>query len=416
MAGLRRAALRTRESLVSQACASDARGDPPDARVPASMLGLVVWTLAFVVPLVVLLRVLLPTSISDDGMLYRALAEDPIDNPLMDSSINSMYPSFAPRLLVPVIVWALPFNTALGFNLTTMGGLMAGAVIVAVLTRRLGVGGTALLAGPIYVATFHGIYSIWQTFHVDTVTLALFSGGVLAAYLFRPGICSVLATLVVASKELGLSLPGAWFAARRGTLPVRRVLAESALVGLAPLTLFALMRYTQLLPHDTWHAWEQYKLGFTTQGEWGYFRPLLQVFMQNHGMLWLLWPLAAAIAPPRWRRLQLFALLLIPFLAGGPWARSSWWLIPLVLPSGLLVLTYGRRLYAVAASLGSVSVAVVLGLRNSAISEAQSNLLLLPGIALFVAASAPAVLAAVAELRRHRIPKHAPDQARRAAV
>jgi hypothetical protein len=399
---LSRIALGARESFLVQARAADALGDPPDSRVPASTSGLVWWTLAFVVPLVVGLRLILATALSDDGMIYRALAEDPIDNPLVSNSTNEFYWSFAPRLLVPSIVWLLPVDTRLGFQITTIGGLIAGAVVIAVLVRRLGVGALALLAGPAYVASFLGIYNLWMLFHVDALTVALFSGAILAAYTFRPVVCSALATLVVASKEIGLSLPVAWYAARRGTRPHRRVLAETALVALVPVTVFVLMRYTQLIPHHTWQAWHQYKLGFTTQGHWGYVKPLVQVFVQNYGMLWLLWPLAVLVAPPRWRRLHLFALLLIPLLAGGPWARSSWYLIPFVLPSALLVLTYGRRSFAVAAVVGSIAVAVPLGLRNSAVDEAASNMLLLPGVVLFVVASVPAVRAALADVIRRR--------------
>jgi hypothetical protein len=361
-----------------------------EARVEASDLGLILWTIVVSVALVAALRVLLPTSMSDDGMLYRALAEDPIGNPLIVDSPNIFYVTFAMRLLVPLVVWVLPFDTDLGFHLTSMGGLIAGAVVVAVLARRLGVGGLALAAGPIYIVSFHGIYGLWQMYHVDTVTLALFGGAVLAAYAHRALLCSALATAVVASKEIGLSLPLAWYAARRGERPTRRVLRETALVAAAPLTLFLVMRYTGLIPHQSWDAWEQYKLGFKTQGEWGYFKPLLQVFLQNFGMLWLLWPLGILVGPPRWRRFHLFVVALVPFLAGGPWARSTGYLLPFVVPSALLVLSLLSVPRALIALAGSAAVAIPLSLRNIAIEEAGSNLLLLPGAVVFLVAVLPA--------------------------
>jgi hypothetical protein len=109
------------------------------------------------------------------------------------------------------------------------------------------------------------------------------------------------------------------------------------------------------------------------------------------GLLFLVWPLALLTAPRRWRWMHLYVLLLLPILAGGPWARSTMYLIPFALPSALLLLSrlsLARGLVAVA---GSIAVAVPLALRNIAIEEFSSNLLLVPGTVVFVLAAAPAV-------------------------
>jgi hypothetical protein len=341
------------------------------------------------IPLVVLLRLLLPKSISDDGMLYSSLAKDPFDNPLVNNSLNPFWPTFASRLLVPLIVWVLPFSTSVGFHITSMGGIVAGAAVVAVLARKIGVGALALAVGPVYALSFHGIYGLWQWRMVDTVTLAVFAGAILAAYTYRAVLCSLLATAAVASKEVGLAIPICWWAVRRGERPERRALAEAAAIAIAPVGLFVFMRYSGVIPHRSWNAWEQYKLGFTTQGEWGYVRPLAQVFLQNHGLLWMLWPLALLVAPPRWRRLHLFVLALVPFLAGGPWARSVGYLLPFVLPSAMLVLQRASLARALVAIAGSVAVTVPLSLRNIGIDGFESNLLLVPGIVVFLVAAAP---------------------------
>lgn len=401
--GAGRALRRVGASFGAQARAPNVLCDPPEGRVPASDLGLIVWSLVLVVPLVALLRIVLSSQpISDDGALYRALADDPIDNPLIVNSLNPFHVTFALRLLVPVTVWALPFGTTTGFHLTSIGGIVAGAVIVALIARRIGLGPLALLAGPVYVATFHAIYGLWQMYHVDTVTLALFSAGVLAAYTYRAVFCSLLAALVVASKEIGLALPFAWYASRRRSCSERRALAEAVVVAAFPLTVFVTMRYTQLIPHRSWHAWQQYQLGFTTQGEWGYVRPLVQVFVQNHGMLWLLWPLGVLAGPPRWRRLNLFVLILVPFLAGGPWARSCGYLLPFVIPSGLVALSRISLVRASIALVGSAAVAVPLALRNIALEQFQSNLLLLPGALVFGVAALPAITSLLSDVRLHR--------------
>jgi hypothetical protein len=404
MSAVAATARRVSDSFNEQARAPDVlAAELPGARVAASDFGLVVWSLLLTLPVVALLRVLLPTVLSDDSVLYRALAEDPLDNPLIVESENKIHATFALRLLVPAIVWALPFDTDVGFDVTSMGGVLAGAVLVAVLARRLGLGRLALLAGPTYALTFHTIYGLHVPHHVDTVTLALFAGGVLAAYTYRAVLCALLATAVVASKEIGLALPLAWFAARRGERPIRRVLAETVAIGLGPLLLFLLMRYTQVIPHQSWQAWEQYKLGFTTQGEWGYVRPLVQVFLQNHGMLWLLWPLGVLVAPTRWRRFHLFVLLLIPFLAGGPWARSVGYLLPFVLPSALLVLARASFARAALALAASAAVAVPLSLRNIGMEEYGSNLLLVPGGMLFLVAALQPVRSVLDARRAGRV-------------
>lgn len=363
--------------------------------------GLVLWSLVLTGLVLGVLRVLLPTTEGapeDDSELYLSLARDPIDNHLIAETETEFASTFALRLLVPVIVWLLPVEPNLGFHLTSLGGLLAGGVVVAVLARKIGVGGLALAAGPAYVLSFHGIYGLWSWRMVDTVTLALVAGAVLAAYTSRPAICSVLAAATVASKEIGLALPVAWFAVRRSA-GTRRALVETALVAAPAAILFAVMRFSGLIPHRTWAAWDQFQLGFTTQGEWGYVRPLLQVFLQNHGMLWLLWPLAVLVGPPRWRRLHLFVVLLVPFLAGGPWARSVGYLLPFVLPSALLVLARGRTAFALAALVGSAAVAVPLALRNIAIDELGSNALLLPGMLVFAVFAFPSARRAVSEAR-----------------
>jgi hypothetical protein len=400
-------------SLLDQLRAPNVDGEQEHVR--ASNRGLVLWSLGLSGLLVLLLRALLPTGMSDDGVLYRSLAEDPFDNPLILESPNIFHATFAMRLLVPLTVWALPVDPDLGFHLTAAGGLVAGAVVVSLLARKLGLGGLALLAGPVYVASFHGIYGLWQIYHVDTVTMALFSAGVLAAYTQRAVLCSVLSAFVVASKEIGLALPLAWWASRRGRGGERRAILETLLVAALPVALFVVMRFTIVLPHQPWRAWEQYKLGFTTQGEWGYARPLVQVLLQNHGMLWLLWPLGLLVGPPRWRRLHLFVLLLLPLLAGGPWARSTAYLAPFVLPSALVVLSRVSLLRGAIALAGSAAVAVPLALRNSAVEEAGSNLLLLPGIVVFLVAAFPAARSALEAAPLDRVPLLGPRIGRSSA-
>jgi hypothetical protein len=98
------------------------------------------------------LRVVLPTSTGGgDSEFYRQLAEHPL-RPI-EGAPNAFF-QFRP--LVPTIVWALPLPTDLGFHVATMISLVAGALLIASLTRAVGVGWLALAAGPVYVLSFVG--------------------------------------------------------------------------------------------------------------------------------------------------------------------------------------------------------------------------------------------------------------------
>jgi hypothetical protein len=385
--------------------------------------GLLVWSFTTALSLALLLYLVLPTStVGWDSDAYLAIAQHPLDN-------HEVMP-FPTRLLVPFIVWILPFDPNVGFHITTIGGLAAGAVVVSFLARRIGVGILALGAAPAYVLSFHGIYGTWQWRLIDTVTVALFGAAILAAYNHRKVACSLLSAAAAASKEVGLTAPLAYFAARsHAPISRRRWLAESAFVAALPLVVFVALRFlTQqsvaLSPTDSgwsedqWDPFRSYRLGITMYEQWGYGRPLVQVFVQNHGMLFLLWPFVLLIAPTRWRRMHLYVLGLLPILAGGPWARSTMYLLPFILPSSLLILSRVSLSRAAAALLGSIAVAVPLALRNIGIGEFGSNLLLLPGAALFAVAAWPAVRRTVDEFlarRRSRGPDPATAQLKRSA-
>ncbi len=397
-----------------------------EAGVPCRFLrargdrGLLLWSTFVGFALAFLLYLVLPTStVGWDSDAYLAMARHPFDS-------GQVMP-FPTRILVPLLVWVLPFDPDVGFHITTIGGLTAGAVIVAFIARRIGVHALALAAAPAYVLSFHGIYGTWQWRLIDAVSVPLFGAGLLAAYNHRKVATSVLAGAAAAAKEIGVTLPLAYLAARSGGIVRRRRLfVETALVALLPLTVFIGLRLlvgqsVALAPqHEDWNTeqWDpfrSYTLGITMYREWGYGRPLVQVLVQNHGLLFLLWPLALLFAPGRWRRMHLYALLLLPILAGGPWARSTMYLLPFVLPSGLLLLSrlpLGRASVAVAAS---IAVAVPLSLRNIAIDELSSNLWLVPGAIVFAVAAAPAVREAaeraVVAVRSRRAPP-TPDPAR----
>jgi hypothetical protein len=357
-------------------------------------------SLALTVPLAAFLRVVLPTSTGGgDSEFYRQLAEHPL-RPI-EGAPNAFF-QFRP--LVPTIVWALPLPTDLGFHVATMISLVAGALLIASLTRAVGVGWLALAAGPVYVLSFVGFYGLLQFRMIDTATVAIWTATLLAAYAGRPVAVAVLSVFGVAAKEICLLLPIAYGLVRSTSRPFRRAAAATVAVAVPAVVVFILIRL--LMPYTAPYGTDVnqgvWSGGLKLQGQWGYGRVLPQVLMQNLGLLWLLWPLGLVVAPPRWRRLSLFVLVVAPFLAGGAWARTAIYLWPFVLPSALLVLRRGTPVAAVLALAGSAWVAVLLSLRNIAVDAPgplATNAALVPGMLLFAVAAAPAVLEVLGRAR-----------------
>jgi hypothetical protein len=338
-----------------------------------------------------MLKLLLPAATGGgDSEIYRRLAVHPFEPITIYKNAVFQF-----RILVPAIVWLLPVPTDTGFHVVTSIGVVAGAVLVALLARAVGLNRVALLAAPLSVLSFYGFYGLSQFRMIDSVAVSVFAAALLAALAGAAGWCSLLSVVATAAKEVGVLIPLAFYAARASRLLDRRVLRTTILIALPAVALFVALRL--LLPHgasyragDVVGGWYE---GLSVQGRWGYPKVLLQVLLQNFGLLWLLWPLGVAVAPVRWRRLHCFLLVLLPVLVGTHWSRSASYLLPFVLPSALLVLARSRLPLTLAALGGSTWVAVLMSLRNIAVEPPgflATNAALVPGVLLFAVAAAPA--------------------------
>src|SRR6266545_4986718 len=86
------------------------------------------------------------------------------------------------RILVPLVVWALPLPTEFAFHALGLLGFIAGATVTTVLARDIGVESwRALLAAPLYVLCFAGVFGVYQFEMIEPETAALTSGCLLLA-------------------------------------------------------------------------------------------------------------------------------------------------------------------------------------------------------------------------------------------
>jgi hypothetical protein len=358
---------------------------------------LLVYSLVVSTALAVLLDVLLPnTTAGGDGEWYGQMARDPFDN-------EELFGPFPLRILVPLVVWLLPGPIDAGFHLLCWAGLVTGATAVTFLARAAGVDRTAYLCAPLYVLSFAGVYNVHQFRMVDAVTAGLCAVAILAAYQARRGVHAGAAALATAAKEIGITLPLAYYLARRGSGSHRSVLLETVLVSVPALATFLLIRL--LIPHGEWDMLDHWRYGLSIERQYGFGKVFARAVIENFGMLWLLWPLALFLMPSRFLRLHLYGLVLLPLLAGGNWNRMPIYLLPLFLPAVLLVLERQSFARSAVAAAASAAVAVLLSLHNLEIrvtEGATANLALVPFAALAVVASLPAARAAWAEVWTRR--------------
>ena len=182
-----------------------------------------------------------------------------------------------------------------------MISLVAGALLIASLTRAVGVGWLAFAARSVYVLSFVGFYGLLQFRMIDTATVAIWTATLLAAYAGRPVAVAVLSVFGVAAKEICLLLPIAYGLVRSTSRPFRRAAAATVAVAVPAVVGFVLIRLlmpVHTAPYGTDVNQGVWSGGLKLQGQWGYGRVLPQVLMQNLGLLWLLWPLGLVRCSP----------------------------------------------------------------------------------------------------------------------
>lgn len=337
---------------------------------------------------------LLPsTKYGGDGTVYDAMARHPFET----AHQVGPYPF---RFLVPLVVWALP-GTEFEFHLLGFLGLVVGATVTAVLACDLGVERRlALLAAPVYVLSFAGVYGVWQYEMIDTEGAAFTSVALLCAWRGRKVLFVVVGMLGAAAREYAATVPLGWWAAQRGRGHERRALLEALAVGVPILGVYALVQ--AIVPHPPGGSFMFRNTTYAYFAQFGLARFLARSLIQSFGVLFLLWPLGLLVGTPRWRSFHLYVVGVIPFLSVTDWNRMGIYLLPFVVPSALLVLARQRFAFAVLALAGSATLAALLSLHNipnEAGYPAHAPELVAAGL-VATAACLPAVWSLLASARR----------------
>jgi hypothetical protein len=158
------------------------------------------------VVLAVLVATISATGVGGDGPVYAQMERHPFET----ANLGGPYPF---RILGPLVVWALPLPTEAGFHFISVVGLLGGAMVTALLARRLHVPDLlAVLAPILYLASFAGIYNVHQYRMLDAFSSALTAVALLAAWDRRAVVFGTFAVLATAAKEMGVLLPFAWAA------------------------------------------------------------------------------------------------------------------------------------------------------------------------------------------------------------
>jgi hypothetical protein len=341
------------------------------------------------------LLVLLPSNGDvGDGPVYAAMAHHPFDTAHQPGP-------YAFRILVPLLVWLLPLSTELSFHVLVFVGLVAGATITAVLARDLGIEPRrALLAAPLYVLPFAGVFGVYQYRMLEPETAALTSAAFLLAWRGRARVFTGVGMLAAAARDLGVTVPVAWWAAQRGPGRELRAIAQAVLLGLPIVATYLLIQI--LVPHPPGTAFFHSANRAFNLEEIGIAKFLVRSLVQGYGILFLLWPIGIALGTRRWRSFHLYVLFMIPVLYEADWNRMTIYLLPFVLPSALLALE--RCSYALCAVVAAASayVAFVLSLHNIPDSAGYPSgaAMLVPGALIGIVAALPAVGASVLEIGR----------------
>ena len=337
------------------------------------------------------LAILPSTVVEGDGPVYAFMARHPFDT----AHQAGPYPF---RILIPLLVWALPFSIQFSFHALCFLGLVAGATITTILARNVGIEPRcALLVAPLYVLSFAGVYGVYEFEMIEPETAVLTSGGLLLAWSGRRYAFTVVGVLAAAARDLGATLPLAWWAARRGRGRELRAITEAVVVGVPILATYVAIQL--LVPHPPGEAFMQASRADHLSDS-GLVKFFGRSLVQGFGLLFLLWPIGLVLGSRRWRSFHLYVLGILPFLWSTDWNRMTIYFLPFVLPSALFVLqraSYGLCLIVTAAS---AYVAVILSLHNipGSAGYPSGTAMLAPGVLVGLAAALPAIRIAATEI------------------
>jgi hypothetical protein len=265
-------------------------------------------------PTLFLIALLPSTDAFGDGPVYEFMAHHPFDT----ADQAGPYPF---RILVPLLVWALPLPTQFAFHLLGFLGLVAGATVTTVLARDVGIEPRrAVLAALLYVLCFAGVFGVYQFEMIEPETAALTSCCLLLAWRGRKYSFTAVGMLAASARDIGATVPLAWWAARRGRGRELRAILEAVAVGVPILATYVLMQV--LAPHPPGNGFMQATRADDLAGL-GLVKFFVRSLVQGFGLLFLLWPIGVFLGSARWKSFHLYVLGMIPFLWGTDWNRMT---------------------------------------------------------------------------------------------
>lgn len=200
------------------------------------------------VALVLLSFLFLTYLISEDGdrqgaSFYRAMAESP--------TTFSASP-WGYRLLVPTIVYILPFPTMVTFSIITYSALVGAALIIWEFLRHLGFSMQSKIAGTsLVVFSFNTLHYTHNVAHVDPVTILLLCAALPAVYLNRRAWVVLLTVTLAFNREMAIFIPILYAAVWYGRVPTGWLTRYSLSLLAITLLVFAFLRSGIIFQSDS---------------------------------------------------------------------------------------------------------------------------------------------------------------------
>ena len=263
-----------------------------------------------------------------DDQIYELMAQQPF--------ATHTFP-FAYRVLVPTIVYVLPFGDTFSFSLLAWLSTGAAGGVAYVLMRRFDVAPwlAAALALCLVVSPHLLVSSIRQGRNVDAETVLVMLAGGLAVADRRPLALGAIVAVGALVRESALFLvPFAYAVWAAG--PLDRLAARQVVLAALPgVVLYAVVRYTvPTLGNDYGNAVDE---ALADPG------PTLRRIVTAFGPLWLVAPFALRDLPYARRGLVLVACCVVSFLFAVDWGRVLLLSAPVIYVAAGHVLTTRPR-------------------------------------------------------------------------
>ena len=332
----------------------------------------------------VLVPELPPLSIlGGDAVHYAGMAEHPLE--------AVAPPPWVQRIGVPLVVSALPLPEPTGFLVVAVLSMIAAAVAVAAIVRRLGLPRHAqLCAAGLTAGSYVGVHAVYNPYYVDPTTVAITAFAIWLALRRRLLAFAAIVAVGVLVKEVVATLivlPYLVDARRRGLLDASAA-ARAALPAVPALVVFAAVH--ALVPAAVSPGSDQRTAFFETPiFSRGVLETAVNPLVALFGLTLVLWGVGLVVGPVDLRRLHVWALVALPILVYGHWERTLGVFVPLAVASALVALRGARPALLVAFAGASYWITAIVGgltIGEGAASVGEKVALAAPGVVLGLAA------------------------------